>query len=128
MAHRRWPRATGGQVLFGEARLSAGTPGPPRHVHTNEDEAMLIVSGVMTVHLGDDKYEAGPGALVWMPRRIPHHFENRGDEAVHAFGVTTPAGIERFFAERDQYISTLTGPPEMEVILELNARYGIYPA
>ena len=119
---------TDGQVLFGEARLSAGTSGPPRHVHTNEDEAMLIVSGVMTVHLGDQTHEAGPGALVWMPRRVPHHFENRGDEAVQAFGVTTPAGIERFFAERDQYLNALTGPPDMDVILELNARYGIYPA
>ena len=119
---------TGGQVLFGEACLPARTPGPPRHVHTNEDEALLVVSGVLTVHLGDQMYEAGPGALVWMPRNIPHHFENKGDDPVQGFGVPTPSGIEGFFAEREQYLSALSGPPDMDFILELNAQYGIYPA
>ncbi len=119
---------TGGQVLFGEACLPARTLGPPRHVHTYEDEALLVVSGVLTVQIGDDIHEAGPGAVVWMPRGIPHHFANNGDELVRGFGVTTPAGIERFFTERDQYLASLTGSPDMAYLLELNARFGIRPA
>ena len=87
-----------------------------------------MVSGVLTVQIGDDIHEAGPGAVVWMPRGIPHHFANNGDELVRGFGVTTPAGIERFFTERDQYLASLTGPPDMAYILELNARFGIRPA
>ncbi len=122
---------TGGQVTFGEALLQPGETGPPRHVHANEDESILVVSGVLTVHLGAETHEAGPGALVWMAREVPHHFENRGDEPVSAFGVITPAGIEKFFEWRDEFLQSLTEPPtptDIEQIMEMNARYGIRPA
>jgi quercetin dioxygenase-like cupin family protein len=122
---------TGGQVTFGEALLQPGESGPPRHVHTHEDESILVVSGVLTVHLGDETHEAGPGALVWMAREVPHQFENLGDETVRAFGVVTPAGIERFFAWRDDFLASLGGPPtqeDIERIMEMNERYGIRPA
>jgi mannose-6-phosphate isomerase-like protein (cupin superfamily) len=122
---------TGGQVVFGEALLKPGESGPPRHVHTHEDEAILIVSGVLTVHLGDDTHEAGPGSLAWMAREVPHHFVNLGVEPVRAFGVITPAGIEKFFEWRDSFLEGLDGPPtpeDVQRIMDTNARYGIRPA
>ena len=120
--------STAGQITFGETVLPPGAPCPPRHVHTHEDEAILVVSGVLTVHLGDDVHEAGPGALVWMARQVPHHFANNGDQDVHAFGTITPSGLEKFFEERDAYLSALTGPPDPEHLLAMNARYGVHPA
>ena len=102
---------TGGQVTFGEAFLAPEESGPPRHVHANEDESILVVSGVLTVHLGEETLQAGPGSLVWMARQIPHHFENVGAEPVRAFGVITPAGIERFFAWREAFLQSIDGPP-----------------
>ena len=122
---------TGGQVTFGEALLAPGESGPPRHVHAYEDESILVVSGVLTVHLGEETQEAGAGALVWMAREVPHQFENLGDEPVRAFGVITPAGLEKFFEWRDEFLASLSGPPtpeDLEQILEMNARYGIRPA
>ena len=122
---------TGGQVTFGESLLPPGADGPPRHVHSREDEAILVVSGVLTVHLGDEVHEAGPGALVWMAREVPHHFANRGDEPVHMFGTITPAGLEKFFEWRETFLQSLDGPPtpeDVEQIMEMNARYGIRPA
>jgi quercetin dioxygenase-like cupin family protein len=118
---------TGGLVTFGQAHLAPRTAGPPRHVHTNEDEAIFVFAGVLTVEVGDRRIEAGPHSLTWLPREIPHVFANLSDEDVWALGVITPAGLEEMFETRDRYLTGLDGPPDIEVILELNRRYGVRP-
>lgn len=118
---------TSGQVTFGEARLPARGGGPPRHVHTREDEAVYVVEGVLTIEVGDERFEAAAGSLVWLPRGLPHVFANLSDEPVRTFGVITPAGLEQMFAEVAEYFAGLHGPPDEAVIIEINARYGVTP-
>jgi mannose-6-phosphate isomerase-like protein (cupin superfamily) len=118
---------TGGLVTFGQAHLAPRTAGPPRHVHTNEDEAIFVFAGVLTVEVGDRRIEAGPHSLTWLPREVPHVFANLSDEDVWALGVITPAWLEEMFETRDRYLTGLDGPPDIEVILELNRRYGVRP-
>ncbi len=93
-------RPTG--VVLGEAFLASHTSGPPRHVHTREDEGVIAVSGILTVHLGDQTHYVEPGGRAWMPRSVPQDFENTGDEPVHGFGVIAPGGLDRFFAVREE--------------------------
>ena len=71
-----------GSVIFEEARLPARSPGPGSHVHTREDEAAYVISGVLTFVVGDRRFEASAGELVWLPREVPHTFANLGDEPV----------------------------------------------
>ncbi|KRF34071.1 cupin domain-containing protein [Nocardioides sp. Soil805] len=116
---------TAGSVMFGEARLPARSSGPGVHVHTREDEAVFIISGVMTFLVGDLRFEAGDGELVWLPREVPHTFANLGDEPVRAFGVTTPAGLEGMFAEQAEYFGSLQGPPDPDRVWQIGDRYGV---
>jgi mannose-6-phosphate isomerase-like protein (cupin superfamily) len=116
---------TAGSVVFGEARLPARTSGPGFHVHTREDEAVFVISGVMTFLVGDRRFEAGGGQLVWLPREVPHTFANLGDEPVWAFGVTTPAGLEGMFAEQAEYFASLQGAPDPDKVREIGDRYGV---
>jgi len=116
---------TAGSVMFGEARLPAPSSGPGLHVHTREDEAVFVISGVMTFLVGDRRFPAGEGELVWLPREVPHTFANLDDEPAWAFGVTTPAGLEGMFAEQTEYFSSLTGPPDPDRIREIGDRYGV---
>lgn len=116
---------TGGSVTFGEARLPPRSSGPGLHVHTREDEAAYVISGVLTFVVGDRRFEASSGELVWLPREVPHTFANLGDEAVWAFAVTTPAGLEGMFAEQSAYFATLQGPPDPHRIREIGDRYGV---
>ncbi|HZC51410.1 MAG TPA: cupin domain-containing protein [Mycobacterium sp.] len=118
---------TGGSVTFGEARVPPRGSGPARHVHSREDEAIFIIEGVLTVEVGPDRYEAGPGTLTWLPRGVPHAFGNLGDEPVWAFGVITPSGLEGMFSEIGAYLARLHGPPDEQVIADINARYGVTP-
>ena len=116
---------TAGSVIFGEARLPPRTSGPGVHVHTREDEAAYVISGVLTFVVGERRFEAGSGELVWLPRDVPHTFANLGDEPVWALGVTTPGGLEGMFEEQAAYFAGLRGEPDPERIKEIGDRYGV---
>lgn len=116
---------TQGQLVIGEANLPPRTSGPSLHVHEHEDEATFVIEGVLTFKIGDAEFQAGPGALVWAPRGIPHTFANRTDEPVRVLGVITPAGIEGMFREQGDYFSGLQGPPDEDLIAEIGSRYGV---
>ena len=133
--HRRDPwrvvaggERTGGLVTLGDARMPPRTPGPGRHSHSREDEAIYVTSGVLTVEVGEQRHQVGPGSLIWLPRGIPHTFANLSDEPVWAVGVITPSGLEKMFAEIAAYLAELTGPPDPQTITTINAKYGISPA
>jgi len=102
---------TGGAVTFGDARIPPRSPGPGRHVHSREDEAIYVVEGVLTVEVGDQRFEVGPETLVWLPRNVPHVFANLSGGLVRTVGVITPSGLEGMFTEQAEYFSQLQGPP-----------------
>lgn len=119
---------TGGLVTIGDARIPPRTPGPGRHVHSREDEAIYVTSGVLTVEVGGQRHQAGPGSLIWLPRGVPHTFANLTGETVRTVGVITPSGLEGMFAEIAAYLAALTGPPDLHTITAINAKYGVSPA
>lgn len=116
---------TGGSVMFGEARFPPHTAGPGLHVHAREDEASFVVAGVLTFVVGDRRFEATAGQLVWLPREVPHMFANLGDEPAWVFGAAIPSGLEGMFEEQAAYMSGLTGAPDPEVVREIGERYGV---
>ena len=119
---------TGGLVTIGDARIPARTAGPAWHIHSREDEAIYVTSGVLTVEVGGQRHQAGRGSLVWLPRGVPHTFANLSDEPVWTVGVITPSGLEEMFAEIAAYLAGLTGPPDQQTIIAINAKYGVRPA
>ena len=119
---------TGGLVTIGDARVPPRTPGPGWHTHSREDEAIYVTSGLLTVEVGRQHHQVGPGSLIWLPRGIPHTFANLTGEPVCAVGVITPSGLENMFAEIAAYLAALTGPPDPQTITAINAKYGVSPA
>jgi hypothetical protein len=79
----------------------------------------------MTFVVGERRFEAGPGSLVWLPREIPHVFANLGVDPVWAFGTITPSGLEGMFKEQAEYFAGLQGPPDPERIRAIGDRYGV---
>ena len=89
--------ATDGRFGIVEHDLPAGQLGAPIHTHEREDEYSYVLSGRLTVQLGDEVREAGPGELVVKPRGIPHTFWNAGTETVRFLEIISPAGFEEYF-------------------------------
>src|ERR671933_202525 len=88
-------RATAGSLTVMQVALNSG---PPRHTHTREDESFYVLTGTLAVECGDDRFDAGPGSFVFLPRYLPHTFRTVGG-AVTALLIATPGGIDEYFAD-----------------------------
>ena len=86
---------TGGQLSVFRATAPRGF-GPPRHIHTREDEVFLVESGEVTFEISGRRHAAGPGTAVYMPRGVPHTF--RIDSPVaRMLGIIAPGDFEQLF-------------------------------
>lgn len=93
-------RSTDGALTVMEQRAALGFS-PPLHVHDREDTALLVLSGHITVRVGDVERAVGPGEMAWLPRRVPHTFRVDSDE-VHLLELATPSGVEDFHREASE--------------------------
>lgn len=89
--------ATGGALSVFRATLTEGF-GPPRHVHTREDEVFLVLDGDVCFELDGRRLLAGPGTSVWMPRGVSHAFRVQSPVAV-LLGIIAPGEFERLFRD-----------------------------
>jgi quercetin dioxygenase-like cupin family protein len=87
--------ATGGTLSVLRATLAEGF-GPPRHIHTREDEVFHVLEGDVCFELDGRRLLAGPGTSVWMPRGVPHTFRVQSPVAV-MLGIMTPGEFEQLF-------------------------------
>ena len=115
---------TAGLLGVFEDTLQPWQSGPPLHLHTNLDEAFYVVEGTLLVKLGDEQREVSRGSFVWIPRGTPHAFANASDTPTRLLGLTTPGGIEEFFAEQGAYFAQLEGAPDLAILGSIGARYG----
>jgi mannose-6-phosphate isomerase-like protein (cupin superfamily) len=75
--------------------MAPGRKGPPSHVHTDEDDAFLVLSGELTFVLaGREDVVAGPETFVLVPPGVEHTFENRTAEPVRILNIHAPAGFD----------------------------------
>lgn len=72
----------------------------PVHVHTDEDEAFLILDGEVTAWVGEaDGRALRPGDYALMPRNVPHCYAVTSDVPARWLAITSPAGFEGFVRE-----------------------------
>jgi quercetin dioxygenase-like cupin family protein len=46
----------------------------PVHAHADEDKAIFVLQGALTVFAGEEVLRAPTGAFVFLPRTVPHTF------------------------------------------------------
>ncbi len=71
----------------------------PLHTHTDAEEAFYVLSGRAAVWMGDEEFEAHPGAFLLVPRGTRHALRRLTDEPVRMLTLLSPPGLERFFEE-----------------------------
>ena len=86
--------------------IAAPGEGPPLHTHAHEDECLVVLEGTVRFRLEDDVELAPAGSFVYVPRGVPHTWQNAGSTPARMLVLFTPSGMERFF---DRF-STLEGP------------------
>ena len=60
------------------------------HTHEMEDHIVYVVRGKAKARLGDEQREVGPGDLIAIPKRVPHSFDQVGNEPFVMLVNATP--------------------------------------
>jgi mannose-6-phosphate isomerase-like protein (cupin superfamily) len=111
---------TGGAFTVIEERDPLDTP---RHVHTHEDELFIVLEGEHVFEIGDREFAAGPGAVVFAPRGVPHAHRRAVARTGRFLTLTSPAGFERFF--RELAAAEQADEPQAEAYARVAEKYGI---
>lgn len=105
--------------------------GTPSHTHSREDEAFYILSGEMTFVVGGRTQVVPAGAFVHAPRDIERYFRATSSDGVRALVWITPAGLENFFREVGEPLTsdTMVPPPvsdaHVQRLLQVAPQYGL---
>lgn len=72
-------------------RLEPGNKSCPAHYHFGNDEAIFVIEGELTLHLGEETHTLTQGSYVAMPAGSgeAHQLENRTDTPVTYFCFST---------------------------------------
>jgi quercetin dioxygenase-like cupin family protein len=66
----------------------------PLHVHSKEDEYVLVLEGTARIVLGQKRLDATAGETVELKRGIPHAWGNATKEPIRLLITATPGGCE----------------------------------
>lgn len=104
---------TGGNFFMIEQR-ELKRFGPPRHVHPNQDEWFRPLAGTFRIEVGSDKFEIGPGDLLFAPRGIPHVWAHVEDEPGGMMVAFSPAGKMEDFFHAFTKLPSMPPAPQMQ--------------
>ena len=111
---------TGGLYTVIEQVTPAGW-GPPRHVHSREDEIFYILEGTYELHVGDERQTVSTGASAILPRHVPHGFRNVASTPGRLLSVITPGGLEEYFLA----VAKCSPPPNPAQLVQLARPFGL---
>ena len=113
----------GGLGLF-EMKVPAGAHVPPPHSHTDSEECVYVLEGLLRYSVDGNMRDLKPGDSMSTPKGSVHHFSNPGTESARALVVMTPdIGVEYFHD-----VAALVrpgGPPDRAKLAEVMTRYGL---
>ncbi len=104
-----------------ESELPPAWNGPPPHVHRSYDEAFYVIDGTVAFSLNGDMRDCPAGSFVFIPRAVPHGFDNLSDARAKILVITSPGAIRLV---EDLYdLFGRDGPPDYEAMATVYARH-----
>lgn len=62
----------------------------PVHYHADSDITVLMLRGSGTIHIGEQRFPAKAGDVMFIPRRAVHYFINEAQEPAAALVIYSP--------------------------------------
>lgn len=110
------------------------------HVHTNEDQVIVVLKGELGARVGEREWTSGPGAVVHRPKGVPHTIWNAGTEPTEILEITSPGTFEAYFVAQGEMTAAGDASGRADLLrrfgvsgvegwdTELEARYGVRQA
>ncbi len=95
--------------------------GPPRHIHSREDEIFYVLEGSYELHVGHERRNLSAGGSAILPRGIPHGFRNILSTDSRLLCIISPGGFEEYFLA----LAKCSPPPNPGQLVELARPFGL---
>jgi quercetin dioxygenase-like cupin family protein len=89
---------TGGRLSIVAADMPVGEQ-VPAHIHSEEDQITVVISGTVGGTVGDQEVLLTAGSVCLMPRGVAHSHWNAGDDVARVLEIFTPSGMEKVFEQ-----------------------------
>ena len=91
------------------------------HLHLNEDQVIIVLSGRIGARVGDCEWSAGIGDVIYRPRQAPHAIWNCESSPAEFLEITSPGSFEQYFLD----LADISGSDDTERLPALLRRYEI---
>jgi quercetin dioxygenase-like cupin family protein len=98
--------------------------GPPRHVHTREDELFYVLEGELVFELDGERHTVRAGDTVYLRRGVVHAYQNFTTSDARLLIATTPGVFSGFFVELSA-ITPVGGLPPLDELDAISTKYGM---
>jgi quercetin dioxygenase-like cupin family protein len=116
---------SGGMGVF-ELTVPANSNVPPPHSHSNNEECVYVLEGVLRYSVDGIVRDLSPGEWMFTRRGSVHHFSNPHDRKARALMVLTPDIGAQYFRDVGRVVN-VTGTPDRAKLLEVMSKYGLVP-
>jgi quercetin dioxygenase-like cupin family protein len=113
---------TGGTFAMSQQALQPRALAGPLHRHANEAGFIYILDGTIGAQIDGEDVVAAPGDTVFIPRDASHTFWNATEARAEVLEIFTPAGLERWFRDLAEIVSS--GSFDLDTIVESGLRFG----
>ena len=103
---------SGNKISSIEQIVAPGAGSPPHILH-DADKMIYVIEGKFLLRNGDEKIEAGPGTIAYIPKGVIHNFKNIGSEKGKILVTLTPAGHEEFLYDLSQRLQSENPSPQL---------------
>lgn len=100
---------------------------PPPHSHSNNEELVYVLDGVLRYTVGSDTRDLAAGESMHTPRGAVHAFSNPFERAARALIIQSPDIGPQYFSDVAA-VAKADRPPDKAALLAVMSRYGLVPA
>ena len=118
--------STGSSGIF-ELTIPPGSNVPPPHSHTNNEEIIYVLEGMLRYTVGAETRDLRPGETMYTPKGTVHAFSNPFEVQARALVVNSPDIGAQFFMEVAAVLGA-GGPPDNAALAQVMVRYGLVPS
>jgi quercetin dioxygenase-like cupin family protein len=118
--------ATSSLGMF-ELTVPQGSNVPPPHSHSNNEECVYVLEGVLRYTVGSETRDLAVGQCMSTPKGVVHAFSNPFAETARALIVNSPDIGAQYFKDVAAVVNA-GGPPDKAALISVMSRYGLVPA